>query len=157
MCESFNLSFEPFILERMKLIIVYATKGRSGKIVAEKIKENLNLESSIICLNDGEWVAENLMFDWLFLVCPTYGDAELESAMEKFLVGSLWEKFRHKNYSICELGLYRGYEERVMGAGRLIDQYLKEQGMIRQGNVLSLDSLPLDDLWLIEKWTKLLI
>jgi flavodoxin len=138
----------------MKVLIVYASKGHSGKRVAEEIKSNLDMDSKIVCLNEERVHAQDSSFDWIFLVSPTYGDAEVEMAMENFLVNSNWNTHCGKNYSVCELGLYRGYEERTMGAGILIDQFLVKAGLERRGQILSLDSVPLNTLELVSKWLK---
>lgn len=138
----------------MNVIIVYASKGQSGKKVAEEIKLNLPFDSQIICLNNNSKLAEDIFFDWIFLVSPTYGDGELEISMERFLVNSDWKQHVNKKYSVCELGLYRGYEQRTMGAGVLIDQYLFQAGLKKKGQILSIDSVPLDSLDLVLKWLK---
>ena len=138
----------------MIIIILYASKGRSGRIVAEEIQSKLNISSTLYCLNDTDVRAQDLTFDWMFLISPTYGDGELEIAMEKFLVNSSWKGLKNKTFSVCELGLYRGYDLRTMGAGPIMDGYLAEQGLVRKGNILSLDSVPLSSLFLVEKWLK---
>jgi flavodoxin len=136
----------------VRIIIVYASKGRSGKIIAQEIKARLSYESNIICLNENEVNSEDLSFDWLILVSPTYGDAELEIGMEKFLTRSSWLVSVNRYFSVCELGLYRGYDQKSMGAGSIIDKFLTDHGLIRRGNILSIDSVPLQNLSLIEKW-----
>jgi flavodoxin len=138
----------------MRVLIVYASKGQSGKKIAEEIKSYIDVESVIVCLNEEIIQAQNKSFDWIFLVSPTYGDAEVEIAMENFLVKSNWSVHSGKNYSVCELGLYRGYEQRSMGAGIVIDQYLFEAGLVRRGQILSIDSVPLKSLDLVSKWLK---
>ena len=67
----------------MNPLILYSSRGNSAKKVAEEVKYNLAVSSDIICLNNQKVKAEDLNFDFLILVCPTYGDEELETEMLK--------------------------------------------------------------------------
>jgi flavodoxin len=140
----------------MKFVVIYASRGNSAKLVGESICDNLQSETLLICVNGINIDADELEFDHLFLVCPTYGDEELEIEMELFLTRSNW--FRHKmaSFSVCEIGLYRGYLETAMGAGKIISDFLSSKGLIRKGNVLSVESMPLNNFSLISKWVKVL-
>ena len=141
----------------MNRLLVFASKGNSARKVAEEIASNFSTQPDIICLNDKLIKAEDLYFDHLILVCPTYGDEELETEMENFLVESEWALHRNKEFSVCELGLYRGYLETAQGAGRIIANFLQSKGMILKHKIMSVDSIPLEDFSLIIKWSKELL
>jgi flavodoxin len=134
-------------------LILYASRGNSAKKVAEFLQENLNDNSQIICVNNNVIKAEDFNFSLLILVCPTYGDEELEADMENFLIKSNWNNHRGKYFTVCELGLYRGYLETCQGAGAIISNYLKSKGLLLHSNILSIDSIPLEDFSLIKKWS----
>ena len=138
----------------MKAVIIYSSKGNSTKQVALSIKANIRYESTLINLYDCDIKSENIDFDLLVLVCPTYGDEELEIKMEQFLILSDWSKHKSKKIAVCELGLYRGYKETSLGAGKIIFEFLKSKGLKTETKILSIDSLPLEDFLLIEKWSK---
>jgi flavodoxin len=138
----------------MDYFIVYASRGNSARKVAEAVRTNFLEMPDIICLNEVKITAENLKFDYLILICPTYGDEELETQMEKFLIDSDWSLHSNKLFSVCELGLYRGYKEIAQGAGRIIANFLQSKGMILNQRIMSVDSIPLEDFSLIFKWSK---
>lgn len=135
-----------------KNIIIFSSKGNSAKNIAYRILDNFGRQANILSLNEDFILAENLEFERIILVCPTYGDEEMERSMEDFLVKSNWEKHKSKIFSVCELGLYRGYLETEQGAGVLIRKYLSNQGLVSFGALLSIDSIPLEDFSLVDKW-----
>lgn len=143
-----------YSLKPNKNIIIFSSKGNSAKNAAYRIFENFDEEANILSLNEDFVLAENLDFERIILVCPTYGDEEMERSMEDFLVKSNWEKHQNKIFSVCELGLYRGYMETEQGAGVLIRKYLINQGLVACGILLSVDSIPLEDFSLIDKWSQ---
>lgn len=136
-----------------KAVIVFSSKGNSAKTVAMQILKNSNDNVEILNLNENFILAQNFVFDFLILVCPTYGDEELEITMENFLVQSDWSIHENKKFAVCELGLYRGYKETQLGAGIIIINFLNHKNLSLIGNLLSLDSLPLVDFTLINKWS----
>lgn len=136
-----------------KAVIVFSSKGNSTKTVAMQICKNSNDSVEIINLNENFILAQNFDFDFLILVCPTYGDEELEITMENFLVKSDWNGHENKKFAVCELGLYRGYKETQLGAGVIIVNFLNHKKLSLIGNLLSLDSLPFVDFTLLNKWS----
>lgn len=137
----------------MDTLILYSSRGNSAKKVADSILENLKQNAQIFCLNNNDIRAQSLNFSSLILVCPTYGDEELETDMEFFLINSDWNNHVNKFFSVCELGLYRGYTETSQGAGAIISNYLKSKGLFLHKKILSVDSIPLEDFSLIRKWS----
>lgn len=77
-------------------------------------------------------------FGTILFVCPTYGDAELHPAMEDYLL-TLGGK---KQYVVCELGHYHGYEKTNFGAAAIIEKHLDALGWRKIAPLLSLDSQP---------------
>jgi len=138
----------------METIILYASRGNSAKKVAECILQNLEYTAQIMCLNNNSITPNSLDFNYFIFVCPTYGDEELETEMEKFLISSDWKIHYGKFFSVCELGLYRGYLETTQGAGVIISKYLQSKGLVMHKNILSVDSIPLEDFTLIKTWSK---
>jgi flavodoxin len=138
----------------MDTVILYASRGNSAKKVAEFILKNLDHEAQIMCVNNKSLVPNPLDFDYFIFVCPTYGDEELEADMERFLISSDWKIHFGRFFSVCELGLYRGYLETNQGAGVIISKYLQSKGLIMHKNILSVDSIPLEDYTLIKTWSQ---
>ncbi len=138
-------------------MIVFTSKGNTAEKVANHIKSRTELFSSdVLNLNTHAAPAQELSFSNLLLICPNYGDAELETGMEQFLVSSDWTIHKQKYFAVCELGLYRGYEDVSMGAGGIIKNYLEDAGLNFMGPMLSLDSIPLEDFDLINTWVELI-
>jgi flavodoxin len=135
-------------------LIVFSSKGNSARSIALRIHANLGNTAEILCLNDSFILAEELDFKHLILVCPTYGDEEMERTMENFLVHSEWGKHGGKKFAVAELGLYRGYIETEQGAGIIIRNYLSSKNLVFCGAMLSVDSIPLEDFSLIDQWSK---
>ena len=77
----------------------------------------------------------------LIVFCPTYGDEELPEPMERFLVRN-GSSLAERDYGICELGNYYGYEKFDFGALRILDAEFQARGGRRIVAALSLDSLP---------------
>lgn len=78
------------------------------------------------------------MFDLVIILCPTYGDGELPIEMEDFVedVPGI------KDFLVCELGNYYGFEDQTFGVSEIIRNRLAAKGWIEVGESLSLDSLP---------------
>lgn len=136
----------------MGKLLLYASRGNSAKKVADFLLGNFEDDSRIICVNNSNINARDLDFSLLILICPTYGDEELESDMEQFLINSDWTGHEGKYFAVCELGLYRGYLETAQGAGSIITNFLKSKGLLLRKKVLSVDSIPLEDFSLIKIW-----
>jgi len=80
-----------------------------------------------------------LLSDLVVFICPTYGDEELPHSMEDFLINL---KVKNKNYVVCELGNYYGFDDFSFGAKKIIEQKLLNLGWKKFYNSLSLDSVP---------------
>ncbi len=136
-----------------KYLIVFASKGRSAKIVAQKTAQYLNVDSSrIIDATNSVQLLVGKQFQHLILVCPTYGDEELEDGMENFLIANDWSSWSSLSFSVIELGLYRGYDSSLLGAARIIQTYLSRNGLSQTTSTLSLDSVPSPSESLLDQW-----
>ena len=119
-------------------LVLYYSKGGSSLRVAEQfgvttknITEKPNLKK----------------YEDIIIVCPTYGDEELPRQMEDYLRRI---KVKNKNYAICELGNYFGFEKEF-GALKII----KKQLSTLEWNLLdhvSLDSVPEVDWGKLKNW-----
>jgi flavodoxin len=132
-------------------MIIYASKGNSAKLVAERIYDNLNSETPIVNLYSHFRLVDQ-MINKLIFVSPTYGDEELEEKVEDFLINSNWLKYKKLSFYVCELGLYRGYVEPHFGSGNIIIKYLNAKELEFKPPLLSVDSMPLNDFSLIDQW-----
>jgi len=88
----------------------------------------------------------------IIIVCPTYGDEELPLAMEKYL---LKLKLKNKNYAVCELGNFFGFEKEF-GALRIIKYQLSLLGW-NLIDEISIDSNPDIDWEVFENWKNKLL
>lgn len=117
---------------------IYASKHGRSKKVAQRFDNNHNAETY-----------PALDEDVILFVCPTYGDEELPPAMEQFLMSI---KEQDKQYVICELGNYYGYDDFRFGALKIIDAHLKNLGWREFFPALSLDSMPYIDWDTFNRW-----
>ena len=122
----------------MKIQVVYDSNHGKSKTVAQKF--NFDVKH----VNDFELWADIVLF-----ICPTYGDEELPSNMEKFLINL---KTENKLYVICELGNYYGYDDFEFGAKKIIEQSLNKLNWKKFHNGLSLDSMPNIDWNVFDVW-----
>lgn len=87
----------------------------------------------------------------ILILCPTYGDEELPLPMEDYLQNLT---ITGKEYGICELGNYYGFDDEQFGALAIIKH---ELDALQWKNVfpnLSLDSLPKVDWDAFNSWKK---
>jgi hypothetical protein len=86
-------------------------------------------------------------FNPIILVIPNRGDEELPQPMEEYL---LELSVRNKDYLICELGNYFGFEN-YCGCKKVACRILDNLGWTRLADV-SIDSLPELDRDSLDKW-----
>ncbi len=75
----------------------------------------------------------------IILLSPVYGDEELSLEMEDYLHALPPSS---KDYAICEVGNYYGYESREFGTIPIIRSLVEPLGWKEFHQPLSLDSLP---------------
>jgi len=129
-----------------KIKIIFASRGSAAKTIACYIAKKLQVnDDDVFNVSAHELNSNDIIFEHLILVCPTYG-------MENFLIKSDWSKHIGLTFSAVEMGLYRGYDSPLLGAAKIIQLFLNKQGLMQSTNTLSLDSVPSVDFSILEKW-----
>ena len=88
-------------------------------------------------------------FNRIIIICPTYGDEELPWEMESFLLNL---KIANKDYAICEVGNYFGYDWSEFGAATIIKHELTKRSWHLIFPVLTLDATPKVDWGCLKNW-----
>lgn len=88
-------------------------------------------------------------FNRIIIVCPTYGDEELPLEIEDFLIEL---NINDKEYALCVLGNYFGYEREEFGPAKIIRYELAEKNWKLLSSPLSLDSVPQIDWECLKCW-----
>lgn len=117
--------------------IVYATvHNKTASIVNQLDWPKLNVAQNPSLAN----------YQNLIIICPTYGDEELPIVMEDYLLSLDCIK----NFAVCELGNYYGYDDYTFGAARIIRGILLNKGwheFYPSGSVDTLPKIIWQDLW----------
>src|SRR5687767_2136399 len=125
----------------MRIAALYgSTHGKTTKVVWETIT-HLNRAIDIFNVREIASAVELDSYDLLIFFSPTYGDEELQSDMEAFVLRSRCD-LTGKYFVICELGSYYGYEDFAFGALRILRKHLTEWKGSELCEPLSLDSFP---------------
>jgi flavodoxin len=125
----------------MRVAILYcSTHGKTKKAVAEVLR-HLEIHPDVYSVENRPPQDVFRGYDLLAFFCPTYGDEELQEDMESFLQG-FQPDLKGKQFVICELGNYYGYDNFSFGAMRIIRHHLLALGGTELCEPLSLDSLP---------------
>lgn len=125
----------------MKAALLYASShGCTRKVLATALTR-LVIRPDVFDVKQGIDQQRLAGYDFLAFFCPTYGDEELQEDMENFL-DSLRVDLTGKQFVICELGNYYGYDDFSLGAMRIIRQRLIELHGTELCEPLSLDSFP---------------
>lgn len=114
----------------MKLQAIYDSNGQKAKTIAE----TFSCDVQAVKDNPKIWA------DVILFICPTYGDEELPHDMEDFLLNL--NAAIKKNFVVCEIGNYYGYDDFEFGAKNIIQKYLSSLGWKKFFNGLSLDVIP---------------
>lgn len=91
----------------------------------------------------------------LVLLCPTYGDGELEDDFEALLLQWDWPMLQGMSFAFCEVGIYTGYEDFGHGLAAPVRQLLVAHGLREKIRPLSVDAVPITDWELIDAWADL--
>jgi flavodoxin len=125
----------------MKAAILYASShGRTRKVLGE-VLQHLAIRPDVFDVKEGLKPPQLADYDLLVFLCPTYGDEELQDDMENFLDDFTLD-LAGKQFAICELGNYYGYDDFSFGAMRIIRRRLIELRGTELCEPLSLDSFP---------------
>jgi flavodoxin len=142
------------LLKKEGLILFGSSTGNS-RLVASRLLEMLKFSVDIIDVRVIENTALLLKYDLLILISSTWGDGELQPDMEKFLI-SCQADLKGKQYAICELGIYSGYDNFGFGAYQIMQHHLKLLGAYELVAPFSMDSLPRKDWNGLILWSNLL-
>lgn len=112
----------------MNLITIFDSVHGKSKQVALSLPNPVHVSQ----------IKKIINYDYFIFVCPTYGDEELSTEMEKFLIKL---KTTKKKYTICELGNYFG-ESYEFGAKIIVEKFLRRLKWKKFYKCLSLDSMP---------------
>lgn len=93
----------------------------------------------------------------LVLLCPTYGDAELQDEFEEFLLKYDWTLCAGTPFAFCELGIYTGYEDFGHGLAGIVCSILQRHGLYELVPPLAIDAVPITDWHLVDVWCDLII
>jgi flavodoxin len=138
-----------------KTLILFASRGHAAKNTAYYVANYLGISTEVVYnVSEAPVKIEELNFEHVILISPTYGDEELEEAMETCMTNTSWSVHKGKTFDIIELGLYRGYDFSVLGAARIMQLCMEKYGLVKTSPVLSLDSVPNTSTDLLEKWLK---
>ncbi|MBA4150015.1 MAG: flavodoxin domain-containing protein [Verrucomicrobia bacterium] len=125
----------------MKIAILYGSShGKTSKVVAETV-QHLNMPVDVFDVRLIGSSSELVDYDLFIFFSPTYGDEELQSDMEEFLLRCELS-LAGKHFAICELGSYYGYEDFSFGAMRILRKHLLQWNGCELCEPLSLDSFP---------------
>lgn len=94
-------------------------------------------------------------FDMVFFLTATYGDQELNDAVEEFVLRMDTDLSKVK-YLVCEVGNYYGYDDYTFGSGMIIERFLDGRKAKRVMKTNSVDSLPRIDWKQVDAWIELL-
>jgi flavodoxin len=136
-------------------VIVYSTRGGVTKKVAERIAQHIGT-TKLLNLKLCDQAAVTISAQYLVLMSPTYGDEELEESFEKMLLGYDWSQLKGVPFAFCEIGIYTGYEDFGHGLIPIVYETLGQHGLRELVPPLSLDSVPLADYELIDRWAETL-
>ena len=125
----------------MKTVFLYASShGRTRKVV-ELLLPQLKIKPDVFNVKDSPPLEQLSGYDIFLFFSPTYGDEELQTDMEAFILQFSLD-LTGKCFAVCELGNYHGYDSYTLGAMPILRHYLFKLGGTELCQPLSLDSLP---------------
>ena len=134
----------------MKTVVLYASSHGSTRRVVKALAETVKF--SFDSFDVKRLTDSNVMgkYDVFLFFCPTYGNAELQQDMQRFIIDFKLD-MSSKYYAICELGNYYGYEA-DFGAMKIIRHHLEKLCGKELVSPLSMDSLPKKDWKAFATW-----
>lgn len=136
-------------------LIIYATVGGTTRRVANRLAGMLDA-NGVHQASIAAGVLSESRPAFIVLLCPTYGDAELEESFEDLLATFDWTVLAGTPFAFCELGIYTGYEEFGHGLAAQVRRVLLPAGLRPLAPTLSLDSVPVTDWPMLERWAQLI-
>lgn len=135
------------------MICLYATKAGTTRRLAHRVA-TLFGEFPVRNVTEIERAEDLAGVGALIMLCPTYGDSELEESFELFLTRVEWPRLEGVSYAFCEVGIYTGYEDFGHGIAPIVDKVLGSAGLVQVAPALALDAVPVTEWALVESWVK---
>lgn len=127
------------------IAVLYCTKSGHTKKIVDKVAQYFNFKYSLLNVKENPCLDG---YDLIIIFCPTYGDEELPLEMEDYLVSVNF----NKNYAVCELGNYFGFDDFEYGASHIIKSILDLKKCKEVLKSFSLDSFPKIEYNGFEEW-----
>jgi len=134
-------------------MIICSTVGGTTARVAQRLARGLG-DTQVVNLKTADPAQIQIAGPYLVLLCPTYGDQELEPGFERFLRQRDWQPHRGLHFAFGELGIYTGYEEFGHGLISMVYSVLRGNGLREMVPPLSLDSMPVTDWVKLDAWAE---
>jgi len=138
----------------MKIAVHYVApnpNGTSAQLV-QRMQEKLRFPVEALNVSDVSVDPAGIKkYDYSFFLTATYGDQELNDAIEAFVL-RLDKDLSTVKYLVCEVGNYYGYDDHAFGSGQIVERFLDDRGAQRVMNTNSVDSLPRIDWKQVDAW-----
>lgn len=137
-------------------MVIFSTVGGTTRKVAKRIAARIG---DTVCVDAQTARATPPASDdsCVVLLCPAYGDEELEDHFESLLLEWNWSALSGNSFAFCEIGIYTGYEDFGHGLARMVRQKLHAHGLRELVPPLSVDAVPISDWAMIDAWADLLV
>lgn len=139
----------------MQVLVLYGSSRRSTQLVVNRLPKYLNFPFDVVNVKTPVSMADLDRYSLLLFFVPTYGDGEVQEHMEQFML-QLSSPLTTKQFGICELGNYYGYDDFAHGAMPILRQHLNTLGAKEFVPPVSIDSLPKKDWLNLERWCAIL-
>lgn len=141
----------------MKSILIYSAPSECGASAQIAVELNTLFDFyftpyNIIGGSDASKIEE---YELVIFLVATYGDQELHEKFEDFIT-SIDFDLTGKNFVICELGNYYGYEDYRFGSADILRAELTKRNATELCNGLSMDTLPQLDWRALKNWAPLI-
>lgn len=134
----------------MKTVVLYASSHGSTRRVVKRLAEMVQFSFDCFDVRSLKDSSSLDRYEVFLFFCPTYGNEELQPDMERFII-NFRLAMSGKQYAICELGNYYGYET-DFGAMKIIRYHLEKLCGKELVSPLSMDSLPKKDWKAFATW-----
>ena len=139
----------------MKALLVFGSTGGNTRTVAHRIQSFLKFPIDVVDVASVKDVDVFLNYDFVLFFASTWGDGELQIDMEDFFV-NFSPNLLGRQYAICELGNYYGYDDFEFGALEIMKHYLLRTGGNELAPPFCMDSLPHKDWAGLQRWFEVL-
>ena len=139
----------------MQVLVLYGSSRRSTQMVVNRLPQYLKFPFDVINVKSQVNLTDLKPYELLLFFVPTYGDGEVQEDMERFML-RLSSPLPTKQFCICELGNYYGYDDFAHGAMPILREHLTRLGAKEFAPPVSIDSLPKKDWQNLNRWCSLL-